>query len=53
MVMNRLAGAGIVLGFALVIAGLALIYPPLALIVAGAGPLALSLDHFRNPRGLP
>ena len=45
---NRIIPIGAVLSFAVVVAGIALIYPPAAVIVAGAGPLALCLDHLRG-----
>lgn len=37
-----------VLSFAVLVAGVALIYPPVAVIVAGVGPLALCLEHLRG-----
>ena len=45
---DRLAFLGAVVSFATFVAGIALIYPPAALIVAGAGPLALCIDHLRG-----
>jgi hypothetical protein len=48
MKLNRLALLGIVLSFSVLVAGIALIYPPAAVIVAGAGPLALCIDHLRG-----
>ena len=47
---NRLALAGAVLSFAIVVVGVGLVYLPAAVIIAGAGPLALFLDHLRGNR---
>jgi hypothetical protein len=46
--LDRLVLILAVLSFAVLVAGIALVYPPVALIVAGAGPLALCLDHLRG-----
>jgi uncharacterized membrane protein len=46
--LDRLALVVAVLSFVVLVAGIALIYPPAALIVAGVGPLALCLDHLRG-----
>lgn len=37
-----------ILSFAVLVAGIALVYPPAAVIVAGVGPLALCLEHLRG-----